>query len=97
MVKIDDDIPLDKAALVGCGVTTGLGTASYAAEVKRRRHGRRDRHRRRRHQRGAGRTHRRRHTDHRDRPVEFNREQAGEFGATHMFASAEEALEPIGG
>ncbi|MCL4313082.1 MAG: NDMA-dependent alcohol dehydrogenase [Actinobacteria bacterium] len=32
-VKIDDDIPLDKAALVGCGVTTGYGSAVYAAEV----------------------------------------------------------------
>lgn len=34
VIKIDDDIPLDKAALVGCGVTTGWGSANYAAEVK---------------------------------------------------------------
>jgi S-(hydroxymethyl)glutathione dehydrogenase/alcohol dehydrogenase len=27
VVKVDDDIPLDKAALVGCGVTTGYGAA----------------------------------------------------------------------
>ncbi|MGH9064725.1 MAG: NDMA-dependent alcohol dehydrogenase [Acidimicrobiales bacterium] len=33
-IKIDDDIPLDKAALVGCGVTTGWGSAVYAAEVE---------------------------------------------------------------
>lgn len=33
-IKIDKDIPLDKAALVGCGVTTGWGSANYAAEVK---------------------------------------------------------------
>ena len=33
VVKIDEDIPLDKAALVGCGVTTGVGTAVYGAEV----------------------------------------------------------------
>ncbi len=33
-VKIDNDIPLDKAALVGCGVTTGWGSAVYAADVK---------------------------------------------------------------
>ena len=33
-VKIDDWIPLDKAALVGCGVTTGWGAATYAAEVR---------------------------------------------------------------
>ena len=29
-----DDIPLDKAALVGCGVTTGWGAAAYAADVQ---------------------------------------------------------------
>ncbi|HET9731287.1 MAG TPA: NDMA-dependent alcohol dehydrogenase [Acidimicrobiales bacterium] len=34
VIKIEDDIPLDKAALVGCGVTTGWGTAVYAAEVQ---------------------------------------------------------------
>ena len=33
-VKIDNDIPLDKAALVGCGVTTGWGSAVYAADVQ---------------------------------------------------------------
>jgi S-(hydroxymethyl)glutathione dehydrogenase/alcohol dehydrogenase len=26
-IKIENDIPLDKAALVGCGVTTGWGSA----------------------------------------------------------------------
>lgn len=34
VVKIDKDIPLDKAALVGCGVTTGFGSAVNTAEVK---------------------------------------------------------------
>ncbi|MGH9291321.1 MAG: NDMA-dependent alcohol dehydrogenase [Acidimicrobiales bacterium] len=34
VVKIDEDIPLDTAALVGCGVTTGWGSAVYAAEVQ---------------------------------------------------------------
>ncbi|MGZ4710405.1 MAG: alcohol dehydrogenase catalytic domain-containing protein, partial [Acidimicrobiales bacterium] len=34
VIKIDPDIPLDKAALVACGVTTGWGSAVYAAEVK---------------------------------------------------------------
>jgi NDMA-dependent alcohol dehydrogenase len=34
VVKIDDDIPLEVAALVGCGVTTGYGSAVYTAEVK---------------------------------------------------------------
>jgi S-(hydroxymethyl)glutathione dehydrogenase/alcohol dehydrogenase len=33
-IKIDGDIPLDKAALVGCGVTTGLGSAIHAADVQ---------------------------------------------------------------
>ena len=33
-IKILDDIPLDKAALVGCGVTTGWGSSVYAGQVK---------------------------------------------------------------
>jgi NDMA-dependent alcohol dehydrogenase len=33
-VKVLDDYPLDKACLIGCGVTTGWGSAVYAAEVK---------------------------------------------------------------
>ena len=33
-VKVFDHYPLDKACLVGCGVTTGWGSAVYAAEVK---------------------------------------------------------------
>jgi S-(hydroxymethyl)glutathione dehydrogenase/alcohol dehydrogenase len=33
-VKIDHDIPLEKAALVGCGVTTGWGSSVYAADVQ---------------------------------------------------------------
>jgi NDMA-dependent alcohol dehydrogenase len=32
-VKIDKDIPLDKACLLGCGVTTGWGSAVYAGGV----------------------------------------------------------------
>jgi S-(hydroxymethyl)glutathione dehydrogenase/alcohol dehydrogenase len=28
IVKIRDDMPLDRAALIGCGVTTGLGAAA---------------------------------------------------------------------
>ena len=34
IVKIDDDIPLEVAALVGCGVTTGYGSAVHTAEVR---------------------------------------------------------------
>ena len=32
-VKIDDDVPLDVAALVGCGVTTGVGAALNTAGI----------------------------------------------------------------
>jgi alcohol dehydrogenase (nicotinoprotein) len=32
-VKVDDDIDLETAVLVGCGVPTGWGSAVYAAEV----------------------------------------------------------------
>ena len=34
LVKIDRDIPLDRAALVGCGVLTGVGAVIHAAKVK---------------------------------------------------------------
>ncbi len=34
MVKIGDDIPLDRAALVGCGVMTGVGAIFHAAKVE---------------------------------------------------------------
>jgi NDMA-dependent alcohol dehydrogenase len=33
-IKIDDDLPLDVAALVGCGVTTGWGAAVNLAKVE---------------------------------------------------------------
>jgi S-(hydroxymethyl)glutathione dehydrogenase/alcohol dehydrogenase len=33
-VKIDDDLPLEKAALVGCGVPTGWGSAVYTAKTE---------------------------------------------------------------
>ncbi len=33
LVKIDRDMPLDKAALIGCGVTTGLGAVFRTARV----------------------------------------------------------------
>lgn len=33
-VKVDKDIPLDKACLVGCGVGTGWGSAVNSAEVR---------------------------------------------------------------
>jgi NDMA-dependent alcohol dehydrogenase len=33
-IKIEDDIPLDRACLMGCGVVTGWGSAVYAADVQ---------------------------------------------------------------
>jgi len=34
LIKIDPDYPLDRAALVGCGVTTGVGAVLKTAEVE---------------------------------------------------------------
>ncbi len=34
IVKIRDDIPFEIAALIGCGVTTGVGAALYTAKVE---------------------------------------------------------------
>jgi S-(hydroxymethyl)glutathione dehydrogenase/alcohol dehydrogenase len=34
LVKIRDDMPLDRAALIGCGVTTGLGAALNTAHIE---------------------------------------------------------------
>jgi S-(hydroxymethyl)glutathione dehydrogenase/alcohol dehydrogenase len=95
VVRIKEDIPLDKAALVGCGVTTGWGTAVYAADVSpgdtvvvlgiggvgaNAVQGARIA--------GASRI---LAVD----PSEFNREQAKRFGATHTFASAADAREAL--
>jgi S-(hydroxymethyl)glutathione dehydrogenase / alcohol dehydrogenase len=33
LVKIDENMPLDRAALIGCGVTTGLGAVFNTAQV----------------------------------------------------------------
>jgi NDMA-dependent alcohol dehydrogenase len=91
-IKIDPDLPLEKACLLGCGVVTGWGSAVYAAQV----------------QPGdtvavvgiggiganavqgaklAG----ARVVAAID-PIEFKREKAMEFGATHTHASIEEAI-----
>ena len=34
MLKIPEDFPLDRAALLGCGVITGVGAVFNAARVK---------------------------------------------------------------
>jgi S-(hydroxymethyl)glutathione dehydrogenase/alcohol dehydrogenase len=95
VVKIDEGFPLHLAALVGCGVTTGFGSAVRTAELRA----------------GdtavvigvggiganavqgakvAG----CRYVVAVD-PVEFKREAALKFGATHAFATAAEAAEKV--
>ena len=68
LVKIRDDMPLDRAALIGCGVTTGVGAAINTARIEpgsqSRSSARRDRA-----FRDPGRAHRRRSHDHRRRHV----------------------------
>ncbi len=33
-IKVDDELPLDKVVLIGCGVPTGFGSAVHAAETE---------------------------------------------------------------
>jgi NDMA-dependent alcohol dehydrogenase len=95
VVRIDDAIPLERAALVGCGVTTGWGTAVYGAGVKpgdtvvvfgvggvgaAAIQGARI----------AGAT-----QIIAVDPAPFNREQSLRFGATHAFGSAAEAAAAV--
>jgi NDMA-dependent alcohol dehydrogenase len=95
VIKVDADLPMEAVALVSCGVATGWGSATSRADV----------------QPGdtvvvvgiggiginavqgaamAG----ARHVIAVD-PVEFKREKAMEFGATHTFSSMEEALPAV--
>jgi NDMA-dependent alcohol dehydrogenase len=92
-VKVPDDIPLDKACLVGCGVGTGWGSAVNSAEV----------------QPGhttiimgiggiginavQGAAHAGASNIIAVDPVAFKREKAQELGATHAVESMEEATE----
>jgi NDMA-dependent alcohol dehydrogenase len=95
-IKIDKDWPLDKACLLGCGVVTGWGSAVYSAQVEPGDYvavvgcggigsnaiqGAK--------MAGA------RVVAAID-PVEFKREKAMVFGATHTFASIEEAMAALG-
>jgi NDMA-dependent alcohol dehydrogenase len=95
VIKIENDIPLDKAALLGCGVSTGWGSATAIGNTR----------------vgdtvvvvgvggvginavQGAARAGAR-YVIAID-PVEFKRDKAIEFGATHTFASMEVAMEPV--
>ena len=94
-IKIDDDMPLDRACLLGCGVVTGWGSSVYAADVApgdtvivvgvggigaNAVQGAR--------LAGAKRI-------IAIDPVEFKREKAMEFGATHTAPSMAEALEMV--
>jgi S-(hydroxymethyl)glutathione dehydrogenase/alcohol dehydrogenase len=96
LVKVEEDLPLDKACLVACGVTTGWGSATYAAEVApgdtvvvigtggvgmNAVQGA--------HLAGA------RYVIALD-PVEFKREQAQNFGATHVASDVDEAQALLG-
>jgi len=91
-IKIEKDVPLDKACLLGCGVVTGWGSAVYAADVSpgdtvvvvgvggigaNAIQGAR--------LAGAKRI-------VAIDPIEFKREKAMEFGATHTATSMTEAL-----
>ncbi|HEX7355371.1 MAG TPA: NDMA-dependent alcohol dehydrogenase [Mycobacteriales bacterium] len=95
-VKIEPHIPLDKAALVGCGVTTGWGSSVHVADVRPGEtvaivgvggvginavQGAAAA--------GAARV-------IAIDPVEFKRESALKLGATEAYASVEEAMGPLG-
>jgi alcohol dehydrogenase (nicotinoprotein) len=94
-VKVDDDLPLDKAVLVGCGVPTGWGAAVNTANVRA----------------GdtvaiygvggigINAVQGARYAGAKNviaiDPLENKREKAMELGATHAFATAEEAQAAI--
>jgi NDMA-dependent alcohol dehydrogenase len=94
-VRVDEDLPLDKAVLVGCGVPTGWGSAVYSADVTpgdtvviigiggi-----------------GINAVQGARYAGAKNviavDPLENKREKAMELGATHAFGTADEALQAI--
>jgi NDMA-dependent alcohol dehydrogenase len=94
-VRVDEDLPLDKAVLVGCGVPTGWGSAVYSAGVTpgdtvvifgiggi-----------------GINAVQGARYAGAKNviavDPLENKREKAMELGATHAFGTADEALQAI--
>lgn len=95
VVKVDDWLPLETAVLVGCGVPTGWGSANYAGGVRA----------------GdttvvygiggiginavQGAKHAGAKYVVVVDPIEFKRDTAMKFGATHAFATAEEAAETV--
>jgi Zn-dependent alcohol dehydrogenase len=95
VIKVDEDLPLDCVSLVSCGVATGWGSATRRADVApgdtvvvvgiggigmNAVQGAR--------MAGAARVIA---VD----PLEFKREKAMEFGATHTFASMEDAIPEV--
>ncbi|WP_420752193.1 NDMA-dependent alcohol dehydrogenase [Rhodococcus sp. O3] len=95
VVKVDDWLPLETAVLVGCGVPSGWGTAVYAGDVRP----------------GdivviygigglgvnavQGCVHAGAKYIVVVDPVDFKRDTALKFGATHAYATAEEAAEKV--
>jgi S-(hydroxymethyl)glutathione dehydrogenase/alcohol dehydrogenase len=95
VVKVDDSLPLETAVLVGCGVPTGWGTANYAGGVRA----------------GdtvvvygiggiginavQGAAHAGALNVVVVDPIPFKRETALKLGATHAFATADEALAKV--
>ncbi|MFI2285726.1 Zn-dependent alcohol dehydrogenase [Nocardia beijingensis] len=94
-IKVAENIPLDKAVLVGCGVPTGWGSAVYTADVKVGQtiaiYGIGGL--------GANAVQGAKHAGARNivaiDPLENKRAMALELGATHVFADAGEAQEAI--
>ena len=95
VVKIDPDVPFESAAIMGCAVPTGFGSATNVAEVQPGETvaiigvG------------GIGMSALQgavlcgaKHVIAID-PVEFKREQAVKFGATHVYPSMAEAIAPM--
>jgi NDMA-dependent alcohol dehydrogenase len=95
VVKVDDDLPMEVVALVSCGVATGWGSACQRGDVRpgdtvvvvgiggvgiNAVQGAR--------MAGA------KHIVAVD-PIEFKREKAMEFGATHTYSSMEDAQVPL--
>jgi S-(hydroxymethyl)glutathione dehydrogenase/alcohol dehydrogenase len=83
-VKLPDDAPLDKCALLGCAVTTGVGAVFNTAQVAPGEQRRGVRRRRRRPERDPGRGHRGRRADRRRRRAAAKLEMARTFGATDV-------------
>jgi len=80
-VKVDDDVPLETAVLIGCGVPTGWGTAIHAGGI------------------GINAVQGAAYAGAANvvvvDPLEYKRTNAKQLGATHAFATAEEAQEAI--